>query len=198
VAPSRIESGLGAALPDSELVPRFARLGTGYLKQLQLAWDAVNHDWRRHVVGFNRDRQRSLWRDWRIDTVQPVWIVTLAAAFIAGWGALLLGVLGWWRQRHGDRARALWDALCLRLARAGLPRMPHEGPLAYAARAAARWPEFAVAFRVIGDSYAQLRYGPAASASARDDGDRRRTAALARLARAVEVLPAPAALRALP
>jgi hypothetical protein len=27
-------------------------------------------------------------------------------------------------------------------------------------RAAARWPQFTKAFRVIGDSYAELRYGP--------------------------------------
>ena len=111
------------------------------------------------------------------------------------WGAVTLGVLAWWRRRNSDRARVLWDALCRRLAHAGLPRQPPEGPLAYGARASARWPEFAVAFHVIADSYAQLRYGPA---PATPGAQRRRQAALARLARAIEVLPAPAALRALP
>ncbi len=75
------------------------------------------------------------------------------------WSGALLR-LARWRRRRQDRVRALWDGMCARLARAGLPRAPHEGPLAYAARAAQRWPEFAAAFGVIGESYAVLRYGP--------------------------------------
>ena len=63
VSPSRIEMGLGGALPASEPVPLLARLDAAGSRALQLTWDAVNHDWRRHVIGFNYDRQRSLWRD---------------------------------------------------------------------------------------------------------------------------------------
>ena len=194
VAPSRIERGLGAALPASEFVPLFARLDRSLLKDLQLAWDAFNYDWRRHVVGFNYAKQRSLWRDWDLDRLPGAVIAALVAVLAAVWGAVTLGVLAWWRRRNSDRARVLWDALCRRLAHAGLPRQPPEGPLAYGARASARWPDFAVAFHVIADSYAQLRYGPA---PATPGAQRRRQAALAHLARAIEVLPAPAALRAL-
>jgi len=101
---------------------------------------------------------------------------------------VLFGVFAWRRHRD-DRARALWNDACSRLARAGLPRQPHEGPLAYAARASARWPEFSIAFAAIAESYAALRYGNAAA------GGGSRNALLATLARAVDVLPAPAALR---
>jgi transglutaminase-like putative cysteine protease len=194
VAPSRIERGLGAALPASEFVPLFARLDQSLLKDLQLAWDAFNYDWRRHVVGFNYTKQRSLWRDWNLDRLPGGVLAALVAAIAGVWGAVTLGALAWWRRRSGDRARVLWDAVCRRLANAGLPRQPPEGPLAYGARASARWPEFAVAFQVIANSYAQLRYGPAA---ATPGAERNRAAALARLARAIEVLPAPAVLRAL-
>ena len=45
--------------------------------------------------------------------------------------------------------QVLWDDLNRRLGRAGLPRHPYEGPLAYAARAAERWPQFAIAFAAI-------------------------------------------------
>jgi transglutaminase-like putative cysteine protease len=38
VAPSRIERGLGAALPTSEFVPLLARLDEGWFKNLQLTW----------------------------------------------------------------------------------------------------------------------------------------------------------------
>ena len=60
---------------------------------------------------------------------------------------------------------ALWSRLCHRLGRAGLPRRPDEGPLAYARRAASRWPQWGALLQRIGESYASLRYGP-------DDGAR--------------------------
>jgi transglutaminase-like putative cysteine protease len=195
VSPSRINTGLGAALPSSELVPLLARLDEGWLKGIQLAWDGLNHDWRRHVVGFNHLRQQALMHEWSLDRVAPVGVTVVVAALIALWGAATLAFLAWRRRRTADRARLLWDALCRRLAHAGMPREPFEGPLAYTARAAARWPELAVAFEVIGNAYAALRYGPGA---AEDAGERARASALARLARAIDVLPAAATLRAAP
>jgi hypothetical protein len=193
VSPSRIANGLGGALPASEFVPLLARLEEGWFKGVQLAWDALNHDWRRRVVGFNREQQHSLWREWNLGALPPASITALAALLVGGWGAAMLAALAWWRRRSGDRSVALWHALCHRLARAGLPRQPHEGPLAYTTRAAARWPEFVAAFRVIGDTYAALRYGPE---SAPGSVDRNRAPALRRLAHAVRVLPSPSALRA--
>jgi transglutaminase-like putative cysteine protease len=192
VAPSRIEMGLGGAMPFGEPVPFLARLDDGLVKQLRLAWDAVNHDWRRNVVGFNQDRQRSLLRGWQLDRLPGWQLAGGAMLLVAAWLGVVLAWLAW-RRRRADRAHALWEDACARLARAGLPRHPSEGPLDYADRAAARWPEFGVAFRVIGDSYAALRYG---EASSRPDHDRQRAAALATLARAIDVLPSPLALRA--
>lgn len=195
VAPSRIERGLGGALPTSEFVPLLARLDQGWFKNVQLTWDAINHDWRRHVVGFNYEKQRSLWRHWNMDRLPPALITAIVAGLIGLWGAGMLGLISWWRRRSGDRARLLWDALCRRLSNAGLPKQAHEGPLAFGARASARWPEFGVAFRVIAESYAILRYGPSPDGPG---AQRQRDAALARLTRAIEVLPAAATLRATP
>jgi transglutaminase-like putative cysteine protease len=194
VAPSRIQMGLGGSMPESEPVPLLARLDETFLKSLQLSWDAINHDWRRNVIGFNFDRQRSLWRAWKLDILAPWQVTAFVVAFAMAWvGALLLWLA--WRRRRQDRARALWETMCARLARAGLPRAAHEGPLAYATRAAARWPEFAAAFQAIGESYAALRYGPVA---ARADTTRERASALDQLKRAVDLLPAPASLRGTP
>jgi transglutaminase-like putative cysteine protease len=194
VAPSRIQLGLGGALPAGEPVPLLARLDSSLLRELQLAWDAINHGWRRHVVGFNYERQRSMWQNLAIDHVEPWQIVATVAGAALFWSALLLGWLAW-RNRREDRVRAVWDGLCVRLARAGLPRAAHEGPLAFAARAAGRWPEFAAAFGVIGESYAALRYGPP---TARQPDARGRLPALARLERAIAVLPSPKSLRSAP
>jgi transglutaminase-like putative cysteine protease len=188
VSPMRIERGIGAALSASESLPFLARLDEGWLRSLQLALDAVNHQWRRNIVEFDFHRQRALWRDLEIDKYAP-WQVVAGLAVVAGVWAL--AILAWLTQkrRRQERALVLWDEVCRRLARAGLARLPHEGPLAYADRAAARWPQFAIAFHAMGQSFATLRYGDAASRP------REREAMLSTLERAIEVLPGARGLR---
>jgi len=188
VAPSRIEMGLGGALPTGAPVPFLARLDIGWLKNVRLVWDAVNHDWRRNVIGYNHDRQRSLWRDLDIDPPKLPWIVAVVAAFITLWGTGVLGFMMWTRNRRNDRALVLWNLLTRRLAHAGLPRHCHEGPMAFARRAAQRWPRFGIAFAAIGEAFSALRYGAMATARERD-------ALVATLERAIEVLPPAGALR---
>jgi transglutaminase-like putative cysteine protease len=186
VSPSRIEIGMGGALPSADL-PLLARLDVTWLGNLQLAWDAFNYDWRRNVIGFNRDRQRDLFRAWRLDEIAPWQGVFLVALLVFAWGALVVGWL-MWKRRHQERALVLWDDLNRRLARAGLARHAYEGPLDFADRAAKRWPQFAIAFSAIGMSFARLRYGAIGA-------DREREALMATLERAIEVLPSPATLR---
>jgi len=192
IAPSRIQVGLGAAVPASDPIPMLARLDDTFLKRFQLSWDAVNHGWRRNVVGFNFDRQRALWREWNLMSLAPWQITSIVLAIATLWVGTLFGWLAW-RRRRQDRARALWDGMCKRLARAGLPRAAYEGPVDYVGRAASRWPEHTGTFGIIGDSYAQLRYGPVA---AHADTTLERASALWRLKHALNLLPSPAELRA--
>ncbi|MEO6749367.1 MAG: DUF3488 and DUF4129 domain-containing transglutaminase family protein [Casimicrobiaceae bacterium] len=188
VAPSRIERGMASAMGAGEPVPRFARMDDGWLDNLQLTLDAMNHAWHRDIIGFDEARQRELWRGLRITVDNAPWVLAIAALGIGAWGALLLALLAW-RRRRGERAIALWRAACAKLASAGLPRMPWEGPLDYAGRASARWPQFAIAFAAIAESYAALRYGHAGARIGE------REALLATLARAVDVLPPAGSLR---
>jgi hypothetical protein len=111
----------------------------------------------------------------------------MSAAALFAWAGMLAAWL-LFRRRRQERALMLWEDLCRRLARAGLPRLGHEGPVAFAQRAAQRWPQFAIAFAAIGQSFATLRYGDVGATPQRD-------ALVATLQRAIEVLPAPAALR---
>jgi protein-glutamine gamma-glutamyltransferase len=184
VAPSRIERGLGAALPAGERVPYFARLEMTWIKSLRLRWDAVNYQWQRGVVGFNIERQRDLLRDFGFEGARPWQIVAVFACAVFIWGVLLLG----WAQlrRSGvDAEVALWHALCRRLARAGLARAPEEGPLAYTRRAGQRWPQWASVLARIGERYAELHYGPS---------DPKRQQKLKELKTGIEALPRPRAL----
>jgi transglutaminase-like putative cysteine protease len=188
VSPLRIERGIGAALPAADALPLLARLDGGWLKDLELAWDALNHQWRLNVVNFDFHRQRALWRTMTLDRYEPWQLVSAVVAIGGVWVMLILAWLTQKRRRQ-ERALVLWDEVCRRLARAGLARRPYEGPLAYATRAATRWPQFAIAFHAIGESFALLRYGDTASRP------RERAAMLTTLERAIEVLPSAGALR---
>jgi hypothetical protein len=165
VAPSRIERGLGAALPIGERVPYLARVEMTWLKSMRLHWDSVNYHWQRGFVGFNLERQRDFLRDIGLKGALPWHLVALlgTAAFV--WGAALLGFARL-RPSRADAEVALWRAACRRLGRAGLKRQPEEGPLAFADRAAARWPSRAMLIADIARLYATLRYGPASERSA--------------------------------
>jgi transglutaminase-like putative cysteine protease len=184
VAPSRIERGLGAALPAGDRVPYFARLEMTWIKSLRLKWDAVNYQWQRGVVGFNIERQRDLLREFGFEGVRPWQIVAVFACAVLIWGVLLLGAAQL-RRSGVDAEVALWNALCRRLARAGLARAPEEGPLAYTRRAGERWPQWASTLARIGERYAELHYGPS---------DPKREQMLKELKTRVKALPGPRAL----
>jgi transglutaminase-like putative cysteine protease len=164
VAPSRIERGIGAALPAGERVPYLARVEMTWLKSLRLHWDSVNYHWQRGFVGFNLERQRDLLREIGLKGAPPWRLVAVLAGAAFVWG---IAVLGFSRLRPSrvDAEVALWRRACRRLARAGLERRPDEGPLAYADRAATRWPAVAALIKGIAERYALLRYGPAAGRS---------------------------------
>jgi protein-glutamine gamma-glutamyltransferase len=188
VAPSRIERGLGAALPAGEEVPYFAQLEMTWFKTLRLQWDAINYQWQRGVVGFNLERQRDLLRDFGLESARPWQLVAAAAAVVFIWGMLVLGAARLRRSRV-DAEVTLWNALCRRLGRAGLVRAPEEGPLAYTARAGKRWPQWAAILQRIGERYARLHYGPP---------EPERAHLLEELKHDVDAVPAPRVLNEVP
>jgi transglutaminase-like putative cysteine protease len=187
VAPSRIERGIGAALPAGERVPYLARVDMTWLKSLRLHWDSVNYHWQRGFVGFNLERQRDFLREIGLKGAPPWRLVAVLAGAAFVWAIAVLG-FSWLRPSRIDAERALWRTACRRLAGAGLERRPEEGPLAYADRAAARWPAVAALITGIAERYALLRYGPAAGRSAE---------VIAQLRAGVGALPPARALRAM-
>ena len=164
VAPSRVERGIGAALPQGEPVPYLARVDMTWLKAVRLHWDALNYQWQRSVVGFNLQRQRDVLRDLGLADAHPWQLVALGGTVALAWGFVVL-MLARVRHVRADPVSALWAKLCRRLARAGLPRQPSEGPLAYTQRAATRWPRWGAVLASIGETYAALRYGQRDAAS---------------------------------
>lgn len=158
IAPSRVEEGIARALPATEPLPVMARLDLDWLRQLRFRWEAINNRWNQWVLGYNPDRQKELLQNLGLDAIDWRGMTALLAALS---GVILLGITAWavWQRPRLDAAQRLWLQFCRRMARAGLPREPWEGPRAYAERAAGRLAVHAPLILAIADAYIVARYG---------------------------------------
>lgn len=163
-APSRINSNLAAAVPANEGLPFLARADLAWLKELRYRLDAVTNGWNQWVLGYNPQRQRDLLAS--LGLKEPDWR-SMTAVLSVLCGMVMLGLTAWiLRNRlRVDPALAAWRRFTARLARRGIAWQAWEGPLAFAARAAAADPVHGDGIREIAALYARLRYGPAPQAA---------------------------------
>ena len=162
VAPSRVQEGLYAALPDAGVLPFLARRSGGqWLHRLALSWDAVNYFWNEWVLAYGPDRQKEFLSGLGFGPVDWGGMTVAMTVFLSGFGVIYAG---WrWRRRLArDPVARAWQQFCARLARRGLARSAAEGPLDFAERVAADRPELAPPVWEIARLYAALRYGPTA------------------------------------
>jgi transglutaminase-like putative cysteine protease len=165
VAPDRLRRGVYDLIPGAMTAAQRLMRDSPWVAEARLRWDALNDWWNERVVRFDLNAQMDLlaWlgfdsRDW-----QPLgWL------FAGGLVAWLLFV-AWHvgralRATPRDRLARAYTRLCAKLAKAGVPREAHEGPLAYADNVAARRPDLAAAVRPLLSRYADLRYGRDAGA----------------------------------
>jgi transglutaminase-like putative cysteine protease len=127
--------------------------------------DVVRYWWNEAVVQFNALRQRDLLRRAGFD--DPDAGTAGIAMIVAGIAVLALaGLIAQWRRRRAvDPLLTQWRRWCAHLARAGVQRRDHEGPLDYAARAAAQLPTRAAAIAEVSRRYVALRYARAAASN---------------------------------
>jgi protein-glutamine gamma-glutamyltransferase len=161
IAPDRIERGIEAALTQSgESLPGLLRRNP-LLAQLRLAWDAANTFWNSEVVAFGEGQQR--WLLERLNIDDAGWeelgiglVLTLIAFF-----ALMSAYLAWrFRPRAPDPLAQIYEQLCRKLGRHGLPRAAHEGPSDYITRVLRARPELGHQLVEVRNIYVALRYGP--------------------------------------
>ena len=99
VAPNRIELPMDM-FAENELGRSVSGLGWGgalWFSQLTLQWDALNYQWHRRVLGFDRDGQAKLLNQW-FNGVTPLKLVI----FVLGIGTATLAAISlqfWWQQR---------------------------------------------------------------------------------------------------
>lgn len=160
VSPARIEQGMYAATADDQVqVPLFARRDSALLRQLALSWDYLDSAWNEWVLAYGPERQKEFLSGFGFG---PVDWGEMTVAMIAGLGLIVLAYAGWYglqRQRRLDPATRAYRAFCAKLARRGLPRQAHEGPLGFSDRVASARPELADSVRTIGRLYTALHYG---------------------------------------
>jgi hypothetical protein len=161
VAPERVQRGYFGAL--SEVFSRSERAldDIDWLTRTQLAWDTLNTWWKDQVIEFDLNSQLSLLGRIGFEDPRVAQLGWLLAGGFAGW-VLWIGLrFGRELPRRGvDPLGDAYRRLCRRLARAGLPRAPYEGPRDYAARVARERPDLEASVTPLLAAYARLRYGP--------------------------------------
>ncbi len=167
VAPERIEQNLASLIPPTALGGLMtldaskSMLVTQWLR-LRHGWEALNNSWNQLVLSYTLDRQRDMLR--RLGFERGDWAVL---AGLLGVGMVIslaiTALLTGWRQKRHDPLEALYQSLCHKMARRGLPRMPHEAPRTYSARLTAPEsplePRQKAAVARFLSAYEALRYG---------------------------------------
>ncbi|MDR2637188.1 MAG: DUF3488 and transglutaminase-like domain-containing protein [Zoogloeaceae bacterium] len=158
VAPSRIESGLDAALPEGESRPLLRRFNRGWLTSLRYRWEALDNAWDQWVIGYNADRQRETLTG--LGLTDPDWR-SMALIMVLACGIALLSIAAWIfaRRAKSPAETRAWHRFCVKLKRFGIQRAPWEGPLDLAARVARENPGLAPLTRRAATHFAELRYG---------------------------------------
>ena len=159
VAASRIEQGLASALPAGEALPFFLREPSPWMRQLKFSWDTLNNRWNQWVLGFDQERQVSLFSRLGFGIVS--WR-ELGLYLLVGVGSVL-AVLALFtlraRREYSGKVERAYAMFCARLARIGITRAADEGPLDFATRAKTLRPDLAASIDAITRLYVALRYG---------------------------------------
>ena len=160
VAPSRVESGLSAALPGSVDVPSLARGGDGWLTRARLRWDAIDHAWQRFVVDFDDESQGKLLERLGFDGFAPWQLAVAVLGGAALWCLVVLGLPGRGARRTLAPVERLRERFESTLARLGVPRAPGESPAEHVARAAEHLPRERGRIERLGEALIALRFAP--------------------------------------
>ncbi len=169
VSPLRINRGMSEAFGPIGVMNNLIDADKlGLLRQIAFSWDAMNTQWNRWVVGFSQDRQRDFLEglgmrevDWRS---MAIWLI-VAVLTVGGAVGLLLFLRA--IQTRKEPLVAAYAQLCAKLARTGIKRAPHEGPVDYWLRLTRLRPNIAQRAAPLFETYVALRYTASAEGASR-------------------------------
>ncbi len=168
VAPERLYHNILDLLPLGLSAPERLLRTWPLLNTALQHWDALNTWWNERVVGFNYRSQLNLLSalGFRSPELRDAgWVFAAALLTWLAWVSWQLG--GQQRPPPPDRLGQAYSRLCRKLARTGLQRPMHQGPLAYAQIIVRYRPDLSTRVGPLLQQYATLRFGPT-SASTRD------------------------------
>ncbi len=167
VAPQRLSRGMLELMPGAYSATDRLLYHSAWLAGLLQRWEAANAWWSDHLVKFNYDSQLGLLARLGVRTPDARDLGWAFASALLLWLAFTAWHFG--RRARGPGADPLARAylrLCRKLARAGVARAPHLGPLDYAAVVQVQRPDLGARVQALCARYAQLRYGHEAAAPA--------------------------------
>ena len=159
IAPERVEQNLDSALGADEIRPLYMHLDNSMFRQLRFYWDATDNRWKQWVIGYGPKLQQQLMQA-LFNRNMHYSELTLILITGAGLTTLLLALLSFRSNSstETDPAQKLYNRFCARLAKHGIARASHEGPLEYAQRATVRFPEQQHYIELITKIYINNRY----------------------------------------
>ncbi|MEJ2620288.1 MAG: DUF3488 and DUF4129 domain-containing transglutaminase family protein [Candidatus Thiodiazotropha sp.] len=130
------------------------------LRQFAHLLDNANIQWRRWIIGYSREHQFSLMRNFGFD----MWTTLQWSLITVGLIAIPLLLIALKLVLSGRKQTApeiaAYQHYCKKLARLGISRERYEGPMDYAKRAIAQRPDLSAPISRITALYIKLRYGP--------------------------------------
>ena len=160
VEPARLEHGAFDLLPEAMSASTRLLRGSPWLVHLLQRWDAANAWWNERVVKFGYPTQLDLLARLGFPAADTVALGWAFVGALLGWLALIAWHLGRSvRARRPDAIARSYALLCRKLARTGVARAAHQGPLSYAEALSAAGPGIGTSARALLEQYARLRYG---------------------------------------
>jgi len=140
IAPQRVDRGVASALPQDEraAVEAFGPAGrfSRSWNNIHMAWDAIDNQWNKWVMGYTLVRQKTLLAGLGFDTGGRKGLL-LSSLVAVGLIGLIAGVYAARFLKtaavRDDDVRRTYRLFCSKLARVGLVRTPGQGPLDFAA-----------------------------------------------------------------
>jgi transglutaminase-like putative cysteine protease len=158
VSPDRIESGIGAALSDSNLLPLLSRQDYPMLKKLYMNWDAVNNGWNQWVLGYDQDKQLALLK--KLINKNIAW-EDIGLILVVTMIGLMLFVSYLLLRNKGivlNPTNKIYQQFLKNLSKAGVTKLRYEGAISFGHRAAKALPNHAIEILEISALYSSLQY----------------------------------------
>lgn len=161
VSQSRIEQGINDLLPNTLRAPILFSQSANLIdiwQQFRQNWDALNHAWNRSILAYGPELQKLFLAD--LGMANPNWQI-MSVYLFAAFSVMLLvtSVFLLYQRDNRDPCIVLYQQFCHRLTKLGAePLAHHEGPLDYANRVCAAFPQYRSQINEITQQYIALRY----------------------------------------